>query len=338
MRALVTVFLALAGTICGAQATSQTPSGAARAPQGTVSVSDQLRSSDQASTAGYVLGPGDQVTVFITDAEQNSDRPLLVDMTGHIRLALVGRVHVAGLTVTQLEETLVESLKKYFKRPDVTVSIAEYGSQPVSVIGEVKNPGVHQVRGRKTLVEMLALAGGLEDTAGSTVKITRRAEWGAIPLANAITDPTGQFSVAEVALKPLIGAKNPEVNILVRPQDVISVPRADTVYVIGQVVRSGGFQLNEHENISVLQALSMAGGLDRMAKPQDARILRLEPGSPSRTEIAVDLRELLDGRKSDVPMQPEDILFVPDNIPKRAFVRGLEAALQMATGVVIWRR
>lgn len=336
MKPLSIILIAIAGVSASAQQpehpTKAAPSALATRPPALPPAIDHTRD------PGYVLGPGDQVTVLITDAENNSDRPLLVDMTGHIRLPLVGRIQVSGMTVPQVEDKLVQALKTYFKQPDVSVAIAEYGSQPVSVIGEVKNPGVQQVRGRKTLVEMLALAGGLTETAGSTVNITRRSDYGPIPLSTSISDPSNHFSVAEVLLKPLISGKTPDLNIPVHPYDVLSIPKADTVYVIGQVIKSGGFLLNEHEHISVLQALSMAGGLDRMAKPQEARILRLEPGSSVRTEIAINLRDLLESKTPDVPMKPEDILFVPDNIPKRAFVRTLEATLQMATGVVIWRK
>jgi polysaccharide export outer membrane protein len=169
------------------------------------------------------------------------------------------------------------------------------------------------------------------------LKLTRRLEWGRIPLANATDDQTAQFSVAEVRLKSILEAKNPAENIVVRPFDVISVPRADTIYVIGQVQKSGGFVLNDLAEVTVLQALSMAGGLDHSAKPQDAKILRRVASASSRTEIGVDLKKILGGKTSDVQMQPEDILFVPSSASKKAGVRALEALLQAGTGVAMWR-
>jgi polysaccharide export outer membrane protein len=105
--------------------------------------------------------------------------------------------------------------------------------------------------------------------------------------------------------------------------------------VIGEVLKAGGFLLNDSEQVTVLQALSMAGGADRMAQPQHARILRRVPGG-SRTEIPVDLRKILDGKTEDVRMQAEDILFVPNSIPKRAAVRAIEAAIQMG-GFALFR-
>jgi polysaccharide export outer membrane protein len=286
----------------------------------------------------YLLGPEDQITIRAMDAEEISDRPVRIDMNGYVRLPLVGRVRAAGLTVEQLEAELAARLKTYVQQPEVAVTITEFRSQPVSVIGAVKNPGVHQLQGRKTLVEMLSLAGGLSAEAGHSVKITRRREWGPIPLRGAAADASGQFSVAEVSLKSIMEARNPEENVLIRPHDVISVPRAEMVYVIGQVQRAGGFVLNERETISVLQALSLAGGLGHAASPQKSRILRHSAGGSGRLEIAVDLKKILAGKGSDIPLAPEDILFIPASTPKRAAIRAAEAAVQVGTGIAIWRR
>lgn len=285
----------------------------------------------------YVLGAGDQISVRVVDVEEISDKPIAIDLTGHIRLPILGTMVASGLTVSQLQSELTRRLSAYVIRPDVSISVVEFRSQPVSVIGAVKNSGVVQVQGHKTLIEVLSLAGGLDATAGSTVEITRRIEWGKLPLPNAVMDPTGQFSVAQINLKSLLAAQNPHQNILVKPQDVISVPRAETVYVMGQVMKPGGYPLESHENVSVLQALSMAGGFDRAAQPKRAKLLRVQPGS-ARAELAVDLDKILEGKADDVPMRPNDILFVPNSLSKRAALRAVEAAVQMGTGVVVWGR
>jgi len=290
------------------------------------------------TSPGYILGPGDQITVRAVDVDEISDKPIPVDLNGQVRMPMTGRIQAAGLTLKQFEGELTKRLRTYLWQPDISVSIAEFRSQPVSVIGAVRNPGVQQVQGHKRLVEVLSLAGGLDASAGSTLRITQRLEWGRIPLASAADDPTGEFSIAQIKLKSILEARNPEENILVKPYDVVSVPRAEMIYVIGQVQKSGGIVLNDREEISVLQALSISGGLDQSAQPQNARILRRHPGDPSRTEIAVDLRKILNGKSSDVAMQPEDILFVPSSVPKKAALRAVEAAIQLGTGVVIWRR
>ncbi len=296
------------------------------------SPADPLRST-------YLLGPDDQISVRVLDADEIGDKALRIDMSGFIRLPMAGRVKASGLTAEQLEAAIADRLREFIKDPDVAVSIVEFRSQPVSVIGSVKNPGVHQLQGRKTLVEILSLAGGLADDAGHSVKITRRLEWGRIPLANAQDDPSGGFSVAQVSLREIMEARNPAENIVIKPMDVVSVPRAEMVYVSGQVPKAGGFVLRERETLSVLQALSLAGGLDRAAAPQNARILRPAPGdSGNRTEIAVNLKKILTGQAGDLPLQSEDILFVPSSAPKKAVARAAEAAIQLGTGVVIWRR
>lgn len=287
--------------------------------------------------AGYILGPGDQISLQVLHVEEINDKPVPIDMSGEIRVPVVGRIQVAGLTTAQVEAEIAKRLKSYLLHPDVSVSITEFRSQPVSVLGAVKTPGVQQVQGGKTLFEMLSLAGGLDTNAGSLLRLTRRLEWGRIPLANATDDQTGQFSVAEVSVKSIFDAKNPAENILVRPYDVITVPRADTIYVIGEVQKSGGFVVNDMTEVTVLQALSMAGGLDKTAKPQEAKIMRRVQGAASRTEIAVNLKKILEGKAEDISMKPEDILFVPTSASKKAGIRALEAALQAGTGVAIWR-
>lgn len=286
----------------------------------------------------YVLGPEDQITIRVLEAEEIDNKPVRLDFSGNIRLPLVGRIHAGGLTVDQLETELVRELRKYMRDPQVAVSVTEFRSQPVSVLGAVRNPGVHQVQGRKTLLEMISMAGGIDPEAGHAIKITRRKEYGPIPLKSAAADETGNYMVADVDLGSILEARNPQENIEIKPYDVISIPRGELVYVMGQVKRPGGFVLRQRETLSALQVLALAEGLDASAKPQDARILRTVEGAQQRTEIYVDLRKILQGKASDVALQPNDVLFIPKNVPKSAMLRGLESAIQIGTGVAIYRR
>ncbi len=187
-------------------------------------------------------------------------------------MPVVGELQAAGLTPEQLEDAIKLRLTKVLRHPpDVTVSLMEVHSQGVSVLGAVTTPGVHQLQGEKTLFEVLSLAGGLRPDAGYTVIITRRIEWGPIPLPTAAPDSTGHFSVASVSVKSIMAASNPAENILIKPNDVISVPRADIIYVIGAVKKAGGFALNDNGTRSALQILSLAEGLDRTAAGDRAR-------------------------------------------------------------------
>jgi polysaccharide export outer membrane protein len=290
----------------------------------------------------YVLGAGDVITVSVLDAEEIGDKPIRIGVGGNINLPMVGRLQAAGMTVEELEGEMVTRLNGYIKKPQVSVSIVEFRSQPVSVIGSVTSPGVIQLQGNKTLVEVLSLAGGVRPEAGHSVIITRKRQWGPIPLGNARPDPTGQFTIAEVNLKAVVGARNPEQNILIRPEDVISVPHAEVVYALGDVRKAGGFVLNDRETLSVLQILSLAEGLERTAAPGNARILRPAAGEAKRTEIAVDLKKIMAGEATDVALHPDDILFVPSSAGKKAGWRALEALLGMGTsigtGSAIYRR
>lgn len=225
---------------------------------------------EQVERKTYILGPDDQVTVRVLDLEEfngggganTKEFAYRIDLRGMVNLPMVGRMKAAGQTVEQLEAALVERLKEYLKTPSVTVAVVEYKSQPISVIGQVTTPGVHQLQGRKTLLEVISVVGGLKPDAGHQIKITRKIEYGAIPLASAKTDPTGAYSVAEISVKRIMNAQSPEENIQIQPFDVISVPKAELVYVVGNVKKSGGFILGDRERVTALQALSMAEGLD----------------------------------------------------------------------------
>ncbi len=287
--------------------------------------------SDKEVRSSYILGPDDQIVIHALDLPDISDKPVRVDLGGDIKLPMIGRIHAAGLTAEQLEAELVKRLSVYLEKPDVAVTIAEFHSQPVSVIGEVNSPGVHQIEGRKTLVEILSSAGGVHSDAGPTVTITRRLEFGRIPLPDAKDDPTGKFSVASIELKPLIAAQTPEKNIVIRPYDVISVPRAETVYVIGEVAKVGPLSLSEGHTISVLQAVSSSGGVLRTAAAGNAKILRPVAGSSTWAEFPVDIKKILKGQAKDQTLVAGDILFVPDSAGKRVALRALEAAIQMGT-------
>jgi polysaccharide export outer membrane protein len=287
--------------------------------------------------AQYVLGPDDQVKIWALGVEEISDKPVRVDPSGNFDLPLVGRVHAAGLTVEQLKSALEQRLASEVRQPQVSIDIVDFGSQPVSVMGAVNHPGVYQLSGRKTVAEVLALAGGLRPDAGPHVKIARQMKWAPIPLANARTDASGDFSVAQLQVRSLLSAANPADNILVRPHDVITVPTAEMIFVVGAVKKAGSFPLNERESVSVLQALSMAEGLGITPKPQDSKILRTVPGSGGRREIPVDLKKVMTGKAEDMALRANDILFVPDSTSKKVAGRALEAVIQTATGIMIWR-
>ncbi len=214
--------------------------------------------------ADYVLGPGDQISLTVNDLDDQftTDKTFRVDNGGDISIPYAGRIQAAGLTTGALEREIEGQLSKILKEPQVVVNITEYHSQPVSVLGEVNSPGLHQVQGDKTLFEALSLAGGFTDNLGNKVTITRNLKWGPIPLPEAHNDSTGQFSVASLNVRGLVNGSNPADNIAVMPDDVITVSRTEVVYAVGSVNKPGGFQLGQQESLSTLQVLSLGRGIE----------------------------------------------------------------------------
>jgi polysaccharide export outer membrane protein len=285
----------------------------------------------------YVLGPNDQIVIRALNGEELSDKVVRIEPSGDVTLPLLGRIRAAGFTVQQFEQQVVDRLKANIRFPQVSVSITEFRSQPVSIIGAVNTPGVQQLQGPRSLVEALSMAGGLRPDAGPSIKITREIQWGLIPVPRAVLDESKEFSVAEVSVKEILNASNPKQNLTLRPNDVVSVPRAKMIYVVGEVGKAGGFAVDGQESITVLKAIALAQGLGRDASPRNTLILRSNENSKARQEVAVALNKILTGKSPDVPLQTEDILFIPGNAPKKAGIRALEAAIQAGTGIAIYR-
>ncbi len=292
----------------------------------------------RAVASEYVLGSGDQLTIHVADLEGLTDRPLTVDPSGLIDLPLAGRVQAAGLTIPELKAELVSKLSKYISKPEVAINLAVSGSQPVSVIGEVNNPGVHQLDGTKRLLEVLSLSGGVKADAGPRVLVTREKKWGSITGTDKRVDPATGDTTASFSLDALMASRTPEDNIIVFPDDVISVPRADLVYVVGDVKKAGGFQLSTHETVLLTQALTLAEGLGPDSAAHNARILRPVPGGDGTPrQIPVDISKIFAGKSPDVLLYANDVLFIPVSGMKVTARRAMEAAIGVSTGLLIYR-
>ena len=285
----------------------------------------------------YILGPGDQIAIHVEDMEEISSKAIKIDPSGYIDLPLAGRTEAAGLTLDQLKSSLSAKLSKYITTPDIALNVLESASQPVSVIGEVNTPGVHQLNGSRRLLEVISLSGGLKADAGPTVIVTRDPRWGAIAGGHARLDPNG-YSIATFSLDSLLTSANPDENIIVQPNDVVSVPKAELVYILGNVRKPGGFQLATHPSVSLLQAISLAEGLSPDSSASHARILRKLPGGDGvPREIPVDIPKIMAGKAPDVPLLPDDVLFIPHSGVKVASRRAIETAIGVSTGLLIYR-
>jgi polysaccharide export outer membrane protein len=285
----------------------------------------------------YALGPGDQITLVVPGLEdQYNEKVFRIDASGDVTLPLVGRIHAGGLSTAALEADLQIRLKKVLKDPQVVVNISSFGSEPVSILGAVRTPGIVQLQGQKSLFEVLSLAGGLQPEAGYVVEVTRPLANGNIPLPNARTDPSAQVSIASVRLTDIINVPNAAENIQILPGDTISVPKTGIVYVVGSVSKPGGYALDENESLSALQVLSLAEGLQLTAAASKAQILRTVAGAPTRSQIPVNLNRLMAGKGTDVQLRAGDILFVPGSAAKKAGMRTLEAIINAATYSVVY--
>jgi polysaccharide export outer membrane protein len=264
------------------------------------------------------LGLGDLLEVSVFNVPELSAKAR-VSNTGDIYLPLIDYLHVADLTTEEAQALIEKRLSDggFVKNPHVTLAIVEYSSEVVTVLGEVNKPGPYPVMGERRLYDVISAAGGLTQKAGRTVTISHRAKPDdpiTVPLATGLT-------------------QNAESNVPVRPGDTIIVQRAGIVYVVGDVGRPSGL-LMDSDHFTVLKAVAMAGGTNRTAKLNDAKILRQTPQGIQETPIS--LKKILQAKAPDMPLQAEDILFVPSSAGKVALYRGSEAIVQAAVGMSIY--
>jgi polysaccharide export outer membrane protein len=288
-----------------------------------------------ATSGNYVLGPEDQITVSVFGADDINARPVTVANDGNVMLPMVGQVHAAGLTIDQFQSVLVAAYRKYFKEPQVSVQVTDSRSEPVSVAGNVNTPGVVQLRGNRNLLETISMAGGLRADAGDSVLITRNLSQGPIPVSGAFTDPTGQYSEAHINIRNVMSGKDPMSNIQIKPHDVITVPRARMIYVLGNVGRPGGYVLTENETMSITQAIALAGGWAPSSKLSATKILRTNGGA-EREEIPANISKIMANKSPDLEMRPDDILYVPASFGKQLGKTGLETAIGAGAALAIW--
>lgn len=308
-------------------------------PQETNQKIRQLASAAQPRPGDYIIGGSDLVKIDVFDVPDLS-REVRVSESGYISLPLIPvKVRAGGLTAFQLEEKLAELLQVngLVSHPQVSVLVKEQRSQPITVIGAVRNPMVYQAVRQTTLLQVLSEAGGIADDAGSVVFVTRAAVPAAAPEGSGNDLPPGPQTIS-INLKNLLEGGDASANIGVFGGDVVSVPRAGIVYVVGAVERPGGFVLqSEGEEMTALKAIALAQGLKGTARPSKAVIIRKDSGSGKKQEIDVNLSKIMGRKMEDVALFANDVLFVPDSSGKRALRRVGDAALSITSSLVILR-
>lgn len=282
----------------------------------------------------YILGTGDRVTIRVFGADDLPDRPIEVSSDGQLNAPMLGRVQAAGVSVRAFEADLTRRYRTYFKTPEVFVTVTDYRSQPVTVVGAVNAPGVIQLRRPTRLMEVISQAGGLRPDAGDRVLVTQPVQPDAAPGA-AIPNT---FTTKEIDLQKIIEGSNPSLNFVIQANDLITIPKAKMVYIVGDVGRPGGYVLDGHSStLSVLQAIALAGGINKTARAGDSRILRARSDNDNkRVETEINLKKILASKSPDVDLHANDILFVPSSTAKSAGLRSLQMAADIGTGIAIW--
>jgi polysaccharide biosynthesis/export protein len=314
-------------------------------PQQTNEKIQQLAGLAQVRPVDAPIGSGDLVHIDVFDVPELS-RDVRVTDSGDISYPLMpGRISVAGLTPFQLESKFEQLLIEngLVSHPQVTVFVREQNSTPVSVVGAVNHTMVYQVTRPTTLLEVLAAAGGISDTAGDVVIVTRprpdtSGEAKSQP-ASATSNPASDEEKITIRLRDLLESGDSVYNVPIFGGDTVTVPAAGIVYVLGfGVAQPGGYVLQGHgEQVTVLKALALAHGLTGFAKPDAAVIMRDNPGTGQRDAIHVHLKEIENHKADDVPLKNDDILYVPDSRGKKALARGTEAALGIGSSVAVYR-
>lgn len=299
----------------------------------------QLPRKSLAQTGGsdLVLGPGDQLTIAAPDIEELDRRVLKVQADGTVSVPIAGSMKVAGLTAEEFREKLNQALSSQFRNPLVSFSEINIKSRPVTVLGAVNNPGVVQADGRKRLLEVISMAGGLRNDAGPTVTVTRKSSEPASFPSGLRPTLAGNYVVATVSVDGLMEGSNPLSNVLVYPGDVVTVPKGRLVYVVGDVNRPGGFMIGETNDLTVLKAISLSQGLRETADASHARILRSD-ATGKRTEEYLNVKKLLQGKLEDVDLKANDILFIPSSLGKKIADRSIGAMIDTGAGVAVYRR
>lgn len=302
---------------------TQSPA-AAVAPVGTMlpPVADQPpptgEMETEASGAALLLDAGDVLDVRVFDTPELSGK-LRVDSRGDITLPVGGTVEVKGLTPEQVQGAVEQRFRQreILRDPHVEIFVLEYATQRITVMGEVKMPGVYPIGGKRGVVDFVSVAGGPTSSASKTAILTHR-------------NSPGQPIAVDLSGSPQSGPQ-PQVE----PGDRIVVTRAGIVYVVGDVGRPGGYLIENKDTLTVMRALALAQGLNKTAK-LDAKLIRNT--AAGRTETDLPLKKIFANQASDPKLQDEDVLYVPVSGAKQWTDKAFTSALQMAVGVVIYGR
>ena len=270
------------------------------------------------------LAAGDLIAVSVYDAPELT-RTVRIEPDGSIHLPLLMEgVQAAGLMPRDLESALADALKseEILVDPVVKISVAEYHSRPISVMGAVRKPVTFQADGTITLLDALARAEGLTEDAGTEVLVSH------------------DGSVEHIQIKRLLDKADPALNLRLNGNEEIRVPEAGKIFVLGNVHKPGAFPVRDPQDNTVLKLVALSEGLMPYTDKLAYVIRRPEAGAPE--QLPVELEKIMQRKAPDVPLQVGDILYVPDNKSRRTTMNILDRVAgfgaSTASGVLIWRQ
>ncbi len=281
--------------------------------------------SDVSNLPVVKIGNDDLIGVTVYDAPELT-RTVRVSAEGDISLPMVKQpLHAAGLYPADLEKVITTALTEdhVLVDPVVTVSIVEYRSHPITVVGAVKVPLTFQAAGNVTLLDAISRAQGLADNAGSEILVSRQA-----PDANGKPATLLQ----RIPVRSLLDGANPSLNLSLQGGEVIRVPEAGRIFVVGDVKKSGAFYITDGSNSSVLKALALSEGLDSFSSHK-AYIYRTDDAGEGRNEIPIELKKIMDRKSPDVALVAGDILYIPSANGAKASLKTLETSLGIGTAL-----
>jgi polysaccharide export outer membrane protein len=251
----------------------------------------------------YRIGPKDLLEITVFELPE-LNQTVRVSEDGTITVPLLGQVKIEGLTKDEVENKIGGLLEeKYLKNPRVSVFIREYQSKLVAVIGAVENPGMYEIVGSMTLLQVVSKAGGFKENASDELFVLRAGEGGS---KNRIV----------IDLDDLLINGNHELNIPVQPNDVINIPvdKIIHVYVLGEVKSPGKLEVKMSKGITVLQAIAQAGGLTDAAKKSGVTVKRKDEKTGRETKMKVNLGDIIKGKRRDIELQEGDVVIIPESI------------------------
>ena len=272
-------------------------------------------SSKRVTLQDYKIGPDDLIEISVFEDEK-LNRTVRVSSQGNISLPLLGILKVRGLTSSELEKEIRDLLaEKYLKDPHVTVFIKEYRNQRISVMGAVNKPGVYDFNGQKTILDLLAMAGGLRDDSGALLFLIRPPETES-PSRVKDLDRLGSKTFI-VGLEELLIRGDGKMNLPLLHGDVVNIPPAGKFYVGGEVKSPGGFILSKQMTVS--KAIAVAGGLTPKASGSEAKIFRYSGNGDKKEILTVDVYAVQKGETADLSLKENDVIMVPKSGTKTVF-------------------